>query len=63
MLELVAVELGGGLAVETQAPRLNLGVVRQVMAQHGPQRPSILRHERPQPGARDGASSSAMVPL
>ena len=37
MLELVAVELGGGLAVETQAPRLNFGVMRQVMAQHGRQ--------------------------
>jgi hypothetical protein len=32
MLELVAVELGGGLAVKTQAPRLKFGVVREVMA-------------------------------
>jgi hypothetical protein len=46
-LKLVAFEFRAGFRVEPQAPGHELGVGDDVVAQHRPQRPAILRHQRP----------------
>ena len=46
-LKLVAFEFRAGFRVEPQAPGHELGVGGDVVTQHRPQRPAVLRHQRP----------------